>query len=78
MTPFVRSIRSNFHQALLESVLTRDSNGVVSIADKNNRSSVAIAENLTRRLGNAKDAIKAAGQTAGNSFENHLPLDLAI
>lgn len=71
MTPLFRKIRSDFHRHLLESVLTRDANGVISFADKNNRSSVAIAENLTRRLGDAKDAIKAAGQTAGNSFENH-------
>ena len=71
MKPLFDKIRSDFHRALLESVLTRDSNGVVSFADKNNRSSVAIAENLTRRLGDAKDAVKAAGQTAGNSFEHH-------
>jgi len=71
MMPLFRKIRADFHRALLESVLTRDSTGVVSIADKNNRSSVAIAENLTRQLGDAKDAVKAAGQTSGNSFEYH-------
>ena len=68
--------RQRFHAGLIESVLTFDPDGVPSIADKANRSSIAIAQTMVRRLGDEHSAAKVAGQRAGNTFEQHVELFL--
>lgn len=70
MTPKFAELRSAFHKGLLGTVLTKDASGIPSIADKANRSSVAISQRLLDRLGNSRQAVKVAGQTAGDSFES--------
>ncbi len=66
----LEQLRRQFHATLLESILTTNNDGVPSIADKSNRFSVSVAKRIVEKLGGTrKRAGKAAGQTAGNSFE---------
>ena len=56
---------------LLQTILTVTNEGIPSIADKSNRFSVAVAKGILERLGGqVEGVVKAAGQTAGNSFES--------
>ena len=61
--------RSAFHAALLNSVLTVDTNGVASNADKANKASVEIARGIIQRIGVHTDASRLAGQSSGHQFE---------
>ena len=72
MNPSIlQQFRAEFHQTLCQSILTVNDAGVPSIADKNNRFSVAVSKGIVERLGGHADRVaKAAGQTAGNSFES--------
>ena len=71
MPPEFQTLRRKFHDGLLGDFLTRDKNGVPSIADGSNRTSVAISKHLLDALGGGRSAGKGAGQKAGNSFETH-------
>ncbi|MCC5838995.1 MAG: hypothetical protein JJT96_02640 [Opitutales bacterium] len=64
-------LRASFFESLLDSVLTTDSNGIPSIADRNQKSSIAISQGIVRRLGEIQMATKVAGQISGNSFETN-------
>lgn len=67
----LKQLRVEFHQMLLKTILTVSNDGISSIADKNNRFSVAVAKGIVQRLGGQNEGVvKAAGQTAGNSFES--------
>ena len=68
-TPYIQAARADFHKTLLQSLLTISDAGVPSNADKNNRTSVAIASGIARRL-QAETGTKIAGQTSGNDFEH--------
>lgn len=62
--------RKAFHLALLNSILTIDSNGVVSNADGTNVASKAIAAGIAERLKAETVGERVAGQTSGNKFES--------
>lgn len=67
----LKQLRVEFHQMLLQTILTVTNEGIPSIADKSNRFSVAVAKGILERLGGqVEGVVKAAGQTAGNSFES--------
>lgn len=61
--------RTDFHEALLRSCLTIDSQGRPSNSDSSNQTSVAIAKGIAERLKAETVGERAAGQTSGNQFE---------
>jgi len=66
----LKRLRAGFHQTLLRTILTVNGDGVPSIADRSNRFSIAVASKVIERIGIPLEHVaKAAGQTAGNSFE---------
>lgn len=62
------TLRSDFHRHLCEKLLVLV-DGIATNADKDQRASVAIANNIASKLG-ADTGKKLAGQTAGQLFEN--------
>lgn len=69
MRALIAEERLRYHAGLLANgVLTIDSNGVPSNADRSSNLSVAIAQGIARRL-MANEQDKALGQTAGAKFE---------
>lgn len=69
MQALIAEARKKYHAGLLaDGVLTIDSKGIPSNADKDSRLSVRIAEGIARRL-MAETQEKALGQTAGAKFE---------
>lgn len=67
--PFIQQARAVFHKSLLESLLTISDKGVPSNADKDNKTSVAIAVSIAKKL-EAETGIRGAAQTSGNQFED--------
>ncbi len=66
----IASARADFHKQLLGTALTRDNNGVVSIADRSSKVSLGIALALLNQLDpSLSHTAKSAGQTAGTEFE---------
>ncbi len=61
--------RKKFHKALLAQVLYRNSSGIPSNSDKDNRASVDIANGIIKQLGNCKERGRHAAQTSGCQFE---------
>lgn len=61
--------RSAFHQNLLRGPLTKDSKGILSIADKGNKISCRISEALAEGIGTTRVTKKGDGQSAGAAFE---------
>lgn len=61
--------RMEFHQVLLSSCLTIDSQGKPSNCDSSNQTSIAIARGIADRLKLETVSERAAGQTSGNQFE---------
>jgi len=70
MESHFRKYRRKFHQLLLDSVLTIDSNGVPSIADKGQKFSKDVASRLVSKIGVVTCAEKQSGQHSGHEFEN--------
>ncbi len=68
--PELLKSRNEFHRSLLESILTINEQGVVSNADGSNKASREIAQGIAARLKASTQAIRPAGQTSGNKFEN--------
>lgn len=69
MQALIAEARRKYHAGLLANgVLTIDSTGVPSNADRSSNLSVTIAQGIARRL-MAKEQVKAVGQTAGAKFE---------
>lgn len=66
-TPLILKERELFHKTLLESLLTVSS-GVPSNADGSNKTSIAIASGIARRL-QAETGVRNAAQTSGTAFE---------
>lgn len=64
----IQLARKEFHKSLLLSLLTISDNGVPSNADKDNKTSVAIALGIANRL-KAETGVRIAAQTSGNKFE---------
>jgi hypothetical protein len=62
--------RRRFHAALLGSILNISPHGVPSNADKDSRVSVSIAAGIAEQLKAETQAVRGAGQTAGNKFES--------
>ncbi|WP_306014907.1 NgoMIV family type II restriction endonuclease [Oceanicaulis sp. MMSF_3324] len=64
--------RSKFHNALFEKILTvSGEERIPSIADKDNKSSIQISQNLISKIGNPKSVkAKIKGQSAGAIFED--------
>lgn len=58
-----------FHKSLLDSLLTISGSGVPSNADKDNKTSVAIAYSIAQKL-EAETGERIAAQTSGNQFED--------
>lgn len=67
--PFIQHARAEFHRSLLHSLLTISDKGVPSNADKDNKTSVAIALGIAKKL-MAETGIRSAAQTSGNEFED--------
>jgi len=63
-----KSARRDFHEALKKNVL-RLEDGVLSNADKGNKTSKLIASGIAERIGLNTPAVKLKSQTAGNEFE---------
>lgn len=63
-----KTSRNRFHAVLKDKVLRLDK-GVLSNADKGNKSSKDIALGIARRIGLNTPGVKLKGQTAGNEFE---------
>ncbi|MDX2061762.1 MAG: NgoMIV family type II restriction endonuclease [Bacteroidia bacterium] len=68
-TSVIAEARQRLFAHLLDSILTLDTDGVPSLADRGNRASVAIAQHLCRQLGELRVAIKQPGQGQGKVFE---------
>lgn len=69
MQALITEARRKYHAGLLANrILTIDSNGVPSNADRSSNLSISIAQGIARRL-MAKEHVKAVGQTAGAKFE---------
>ena len=69
MQALIAQARRRYHSGLLANgVLTVDTNGVPSNADRSSNLSIAIAQGIARRL-MACEQEKALGQTAGAKFE---------
>ncbi|NTV68083.1 MAG: restriction endonuclease [Chlorobaculum sp.] len=62
--------RRAYHLDLLKTVLTVDSKGVPSNADKDNKASVRIAAGIAELLKAETQCERLAGQTSGNKFED--------
>jgi len=62
--------RRAYHLNLLKTVLTIDSKGVPSNADKDNKASVRIAAGIAELLKAETQSERLAGQTSGNKFED--------
>lgn len=62
--------RRAFHASLLDSILTINSAGVASNADKDSKSSVAIAKGIANLLKAETIGERSAGQTSGSQFES--------
>ncbi len=69
MTAEFLESRKVFHASLLESILTTNSQGVVSNADSSNATSKAIAKGIATLLKSETIGERSAGQTSGNQFE---------
>lgn len=67
--PFIQHARAEFHKSLLQSLLTISDKGVPSNADKDNKTSVAIALGIATRL-MAETGVRTPAQTSGNQFED--------
>lgn len=70
MTPLLKVERSNFHKMLLETCLTVDDDGIPSIADVKNKTSIEISKKIVSKIGSAKTEKKASGQSLGLAFES--------
>ena len=68
-TSVIAEARQRLFAHLLGSILTLDTDGVPSLADRGSRASVAIAQHLCRQLGELRVAIKQPGQGQGKVFE---------
>lgn len=69
MQALIAEARRKYHAKLLaDGVLTIDSNGIPSNADRSSNLSVSIAQGIARRL-MAREQVKAVGQTTGAKFE---------
>ena len=69
MQALIAEARRRYHAGLLANgVLTIDSKGVPSNADRSSNLSIAIAQGIAKRL-MANEQEKALGQTAGAKFE---------
>lgn len=66
---FFTEARRGFHAALLKSILTTDSGGVPSNADKASKQSVSIASGIMERLGSEAKGARLAAQMSGSKFE---------
>lgn len=62
--------RRAFHASLLDSILTINGAGVASNADKDRKTSVAIAKGIADRLKAETVGERSAGQTSGSQFES--------
>lgn len=62
--------RRAFHASLLDSILTINGAGVASNADKDSKTSVAIAKGIADRLKAETVGERSAGQTSGSQFES--------
>lgn len=67
--PYIQRARKEFHDSLLTSLLTISDKAIPSNADKDNKTSVAIALGIARRL-EAETGVRVAAQTSGNNFED--------
>lgn len=61
--------RDRYHQRLLNTILSVDTDGVVSIADRSNNYSKDVSLALVRQLGDPRVGKKESGQSMGSLFE---------
>ena len=91
MKALISDARNAFHKRLLDTILTIDAKGIPSNADRGNRLSVLLAQNVREHIienvksENVKEQqadyavskAKAAGQSSGNIFEREVMTFLA-
>lgn len=65
---FISEARKAFHKAILKRLLRVDKD-IPSNADKDNKASVAIAQGILSRLGQAPSGARLSGQKSGTEFE---------
>jgi hypothetical protein len=70
MDAFFSAVRQTYHRKLLSSILTINSSGVPSNADKSSAMSKRIAAGILKRLDASIVADKLAGQTSGRKYES--------
>lgn len=63
------SLRNEYHRQLFERVLSIDSNGVPSNADKHSKISVALARGILEQISLPLNPEHISGQTSGSLFE---------
>ena len=69
MDALIQTARYKYHERLLEEgILTVDSSGIPSNADRDSKLSIAVAKGIADSL-QAKVGLKAEGQTSGAKFE---------
>ena len=68
--PFFKDARKAFHSELLSSILTVNSAGVYSNADKDSAASRAISERMAQLMNASNVGERLAGQTSGVKFES--------
>lgn len=68
MAAYIAEARKAYHQNLLDSILTVDSKGIPSNADKSSQLSIRIAKGITDLL-ETQVGEKPVGQTSGSKFE---------
>lgn len=67
-TSWTKYKRNEYHQLLLDSILTINSKGIPSIADSSSKLSIRIAQGIAEIL-NSRKAEKVVAQTSGKQFE---------
>lgn len=71
MNPLVVDARKAFHSSLLKATLSISPEGIPSNADKGNKLSIRVAQELAKQL-KTEESVKLAGQTSGANFEESI------
>ena len=69
MKAIISAERNKFHNNLLAKILSRNSTGIPSNADKDSKPSIEIASSIYDQIGGMKSLNRLKGQTSGAKFE---------
>lgn len=65
----IKKLREQYHKSIFEQVLTTDSKGIPSNADKYSQISVFLAKEIANLIAIKTPTVKKSGQTSGKAFE---------